>query len=65
MEWTHCPICNKKIDTSGTWNKFNREVHVKACIKRKKAVNEKLNNKNNKRKLDFGSPKISSFLSSL
>ena len=28
MEWTHCPFCNKKFVTSGTWNKFNREVHV-------------------------------------
>ncbi len=37
MEWTQCPIClDKKFDSSGRWNKRNRDTHVKACIKQKR-----------------------------
>jgi hypothetical protein len=37
MKWTHCPICKvKEFDSTLKWNKYNRDSHVRACIKLKR-----------------------------
>ena len=62
MEWTQCPIClDKKFDSSGRWNKRNRDTHVKACIKQKRT---ELNNKTSKSK-NVNQNTLAAFLSKL
>jgi hypothetical protein len=39
LEWDKCPICSLEFDDNSKFNKFNRDTHVKACIKRKKVEN--------------------------
>jgi len=37
MKWTHCPICNvKEFDSTLKWNKYNRDSHIRSCIKLKR-----------------------------
>jgi len=37
MKWTHCPICIvKTFDSTARWNKYNRDSHVRACMKQKR-----------------------------
>jgi hypothetical protein len=59
--WFNCPICNREFEYFIKWPKYNRDAHVKACIKQKKSFKQ-----GTKRKIGYDSKPIAtldSFLS--
>ena len=58
MSWLSCSICQTVFDTSGKWPKYNRDTHVKACIKRKKQGTKRKKNSDQESYI-----KLDSFLS--